>query len=99
MSEIANNLATFEGDITTYANDYNKLDQSQNNLNQHIGELNTMWEGEAHDTMIETFNKDYKDVLNIISFLKEINNDLTFAKTEYTNCEGNVSNIIAGMEV
>lgn len=99
MELIANNLSTFDSDIINYTDAYGKLDQSQSDLNTHIGELNAMWQGEAHDTMVETFSKDYKDVLKIVNFLKEINNDLTYAKTEYTNCESNVSNIITGMEI
>ena len=99
MEVIANDLKLFEQDITDYTGSYNKLDKSQQDLRTHIGELHKMWEGEAHEALMETFNKDYDNVLKIVAFLKEIKGDMDYAKQEYTSCEASVGNIISGMEV
>ena len=99
MDVIANDLPRFEQDITDYSASFNRLDQAQLQLLSHMNELQNMWEGEAHEQFMETFSNDYKKVLDMVAFLKEVLGDINYADKEYTSCENSVSGIIESMNV
>ena len=99
MDVIANDLTKFGQDISDYNQMLNRLDADQVQLLTHMNELQNMWEGEAHDQFMETFNKDYQTVISMVNFLKEVHGDLTYADTEYTDCESSVESIIESMDV
>ena len=99
MDVIANDLERFGQDITDYNQMLTRLDADQISLLTHMNELQNMWEGEAHNQFMETFNKDYEIVLQMVEFLKELHGDMTYADTEYTECESSVGNIIENMNV
>ena len=87
MELIANDLPRFEQDISDYNSAKLNLDKNYEMLVAHMNELNNMWEGEAHNQFLETFQADSVRVAEMLDVLKEIHSQLRFAHTEYTGCE------------
>ena len=98
MERIANNLPTFEGDITNYDGAYQSLIGHFTDLVTHMTELNAMWEGEAHEEFLQTFHIDEEKVNQMNDDFKEVLEELRFAHREYTTNENNVASIIDELE-
>lgn len=95
MDVIANNLPQFDGDISEYESFRTGLQNSFNELVANIEQLNTMWEGEAHEQFKATFTTDRQKSEKMLEDVLRVENELKFAHSEYTTCENNVANIIA----
>ena len=98
MERIANNLPTFEGDISNYDAAYQSLLNHFSDLVTHMTELNAMWEGEAHDEFLTTFHIDEDKVNQMNDDFKEVLQELKFADKEYTTNENNIASIIDELE-
>ena len=96
---MANELERFDGDIGEYNNYYNNLVNHFNDMVNHMNALNAMWEGEAHDEFLATFEADRQKTQAIIDDFKKIMEELRFAHTEYSNCENSVSGMIDQMPI
>ena len=97
MDVIANNLPQFDGDIQEYNAGYNGLSQAFEQMVGHRNELNTMWEGEAHEQLKATFNEDHQKTKQMLDDVLRVYNELKFAHSEYTSCEQKVSGIIGDL--
>ena len=98
MELIANDLRMLVQDITEYNQYYNALNADQLNLLIHMNELQDMWEGDGHEQFVDAFNKDYRQMVNIVNFLREVLEDITMADKEYSSCEASIANIIGNMD-
>ncbi|MCR5556412.1 MAG: hypothetical protein K6F75_02495 [Butyrivibrio sp.] len=96
---IANNLEAFDGDIRDYNSHYKKLINHFDDLVNHMNALNSMWEGEAHDEFLRTFETDKDKTKNMIEDFGKVMEELRFAHREYSNCERDVANMINQMPV
>ncbi|MDC7292482.1 MULTISPECIES: hypothetical protein [unclassified Butyrivibrio] len=94
MDVIANNLPQFDGDIQDYNSGYTQLSQAFDQMVIHMNELNTMWEGEAHEELKNTFSNDQQKTQTMLDDVLRVYNELKFAHSEYTSCEQKVSGII-----
>ncbi len=96
---IANDLETFNGDITDYEGHYKNLVNHFDDMVNHMNALNNMWEGEAHNEFLQTFETDKKKTHDMIKDFKKILDELKFAHREYSECERSISNMIDQMSV
>jgi uncharacterized protein YukE len=94
MNVIANNLPQFDGDIQDYAAEQNGLNSAFDQMVAHMNELNSMWEGEAHEQLKQTFTTDQQKVNQMLQDVLRVYKELKFAHSEYTTCESNVAGII-----
>ncbi len=96
---MANNLETFNGDISDYNVYYQNLVQHFNDMVNHMNALNSMWEGEAHNEFLHTFDVDKQKTQNMISDFRKILEELRFAHAQYSDCERSVASMINQMPV
>lgn len=97
--EIANNLSTFKNNIEDYERGYKDLVRDFDDVNSHMKALNGMWTGEAHDALMQRFERDRKTTQDMIDYMKQILDDLQFANTEYVKCENTVAGIVDSIRV
>ena len=96
---MANNLETFNGDIGDYNTHYQNLVNHFSDMVDHMNALNNMWEGEAHNELLQTFETDRQKTHDMIDDFNKILEELRFAHTQYSDCERNVANMINQMPV
>ncbi|SFB82452.1 WXG100 family type VII secretion target [Butyrivibrio sp. YAB3001] len=96
---MANNLESFNGDIDEYRVHLQQLTDHFNEMITHMSELNSMWEGEAHNDFLSTFEVDKSKTFAMLDDFKKVLSELEFAHTEYSQCENNISNMIEEMSV
>ena len=96
---MTNDLITFQNDINDYNYYCTNLEQHFQDMVDHMNALNGMWEGEAHDTFLQTFESDKQKTLSMIEDLKRILAELRFAHTQYSDCENTVSAMIEQIPV
>ncbi len=96
---IANELGRFEGDINDYDAYYRNLKEHFGEMVDHMNALNNMWEGEAHNEFLSTFEVDKGKTLQVIEDFKKVLDELRFAHKEYTECERTVARYIDQMPV
>lgn len=94
MSLIANNLPAFDTDIQDFGAQLLELRRHFEETVQHMNDLNSMWEGEAHNEFMNTFEIDRGKTEEAMNMLQRILEDLRYAHAEYTTCENTVSGII-----
>ena len=99
MDIIANDLPRFQQDISDYDAAFQSLQDGSDQLTAHMNDLSRMWEGEAHDQLMETFSADQRRVDELRLMLNDLLSDLRFAHTEYTSCENDVAGIIESIQV
>ena len=99
MEIIANDLPRFKQDITDYSGLYNSLMKQWEEMITHVSELNSMWEGEAHNEFMSTFETDRQKMQELTDFLQQLLQELSNAHTEYSQCENQVSGIIDSIGV
>ena len=97
--EIANNLTTFKSSIEDYDRGYRELVRDFESVVTHMRALNNMWTGEAHDALIERFERDRNTTQDMIDYIKQILGDLQFANSEYIKCENTVAGIVDSIRV
>ncbi len=97
--EIANNLSTFKNNIADYERGYRNLVKDFNDVVVHMRDLNSMWTGEAHDTLMQRFEQDRRVTQDMIEYIRQILDDLSYADTEYTKCENMVAGIVDAIRV
>ena len=68
-------------------------------MTDHMNALNNMWEGEAHDEFLATFEEDRQKTIRMIEDFKKVLDELRFAHTSYTECENNVASMIEQMPI
>ncbi len=96
---MANNLETFNGDISDYNNHLENLKAHFEDMVNHMNAMNNMWEGEAKDELLQTFETDRHKTNTMIDDFKSILRELRFAHTEYSDCETNVASMIDQMPI
>ena len=99
MDTIANDLSRFDQDIVDFQRAQQDLVNNYEMLVNHMNELSSMWEGEAHDQFLQTFDVDSKRTQQLCLLLKEIYNELRYAHTEYATCENKVASYIENLAV
>ena len=97
--EIANNLSTFKNSIEDYERAYRNVVQYFNDVVTHMRALNGMWTGEAHDTLMQRFEKDGRTTQEMINYIRQVLDDLAYAETEYTKCENVVAGIVDSIRI
>ena len=96
---MANDLERFAGDIDDYNGQHQNLINHFNDMVVHMNALNSMWEGEAHDEFLQTFEMDKAKINAMIEDLGKVLEELRFAHSEYTQCENNIAGMINNMPI
>ena len=99
MEIIANDLPRFLGDIGDYENAFSSFRTHFEQLNEDMAALNSMWEGEAHDALVASYEKDKARLQELSNLLEQIMNEMKFAHEEYSRCENNVSQTIDSINI
>lgn len=99
MEQIANDMSRFENQVQEFAGALNSLMTEFEEMSLHMGELNNMWTGEAHDELLWSFSEDSKNIRSMLEYMKILLSDLYYADEEYTDCEQRVRNIIEQLSV
>lgn len=97
--EIANNLSTFKNSIEDYERGYRNLVKDFDTVVAHMRALNGMWTGEAHDILMQRFEKDRRSTQEMIDYIRQILDDLVYAEVEYTKCENTVAGIVDSIRI
>lgn len=98
-TEMANELERFQSDISTFEDAVKNITDNYKTMFSEIKALDAMWTGQAHDAFAVQFGQDAENMDDIISYIKEILEDLKFAHKEYTSCERSVSDIVNSMKI
>lgn len=98
-NEIANNLTGFKGNIEDYERGYQQLVRDFEAVMTHMRALNGMWTGEAHDALMQRFERDRNTTQEMIDYMRQLLDDLKYANTEYIKCENAVAGIIGSIRV
>ena len=96
---IANNLNSFSDSILNFEQTCRSLEQDQERVIRLMKSLNKMWSGQAHDTLLERFQKDQRMSEETMAVMREILADLKNASEEYQRGEENVSSIVASVRI
>ncbi len=96
---MANDLERFNGDIGDYNNYFNNLVNHFQDMVDHMNALNSMWEGEAHNEFLQTFEVDKQQTQIMVDDFRVIMEELRYAHNQYTDCENNVANMINQMPI
>lgn len=99
IQEIANNLLTFNRDISQFEDTLNQIKNQGEAMFAEMSELDAMWDGQANQMFIAQFNQDYENLKEFCNFSEEILNCLKFAKGEYISCENSVEGIINSIRI
>lgn len=97
--EIANNLSIFKNHIEDYNRGYRELVRDFESVQSHIRALNSMWTGEAHDALMQRFERDRRTTQEMLDYMEQILEDLQFANAEYVKCENTVAGIVDSIRV
>lgn len=54
---------------------------------------------EAHDTLMQRFEKDGRTTQEMINYIRQVLDDLAYAETEYTKCENVVAGIVDSIRI
>lgn len=99
MEVIANDLVKFGQDIENYQNAKQRLKESYNSFVEHIGALDSMWDGPAKKEFDNRFRNDSERALSLINQLESVYDNLIYANTEYDSCEKTIATIIDEISV
>ncbi|MDE6957733.1 MAG: WXG100 family type VII secretion target [Lachnospiraceae bacterium] len=69
------------------------------NMKESVSQLDQMWDGPSSEALKKVFQDDMNALNTIISNLNKIFEYETTAKTKYEECEGKVSELIAGIRI
>lgn len=98
-NEIANNLSSFKGNIEDYDRGYRQLVRDFEAVVTHMRTLNGMWTGEAHDALMQRFERDRNTTQEMIDYMRQLLDDLKYANTEYIKCENTVAGIVDSIRI
>lgn len=68
-------------------------------MKRSVSELDAMWDGTSSEAFKKAFLDDMNAMANVIKNLESIHAYETNAKTEYENCEKNVSALISEIKI
>lgn len=64
-----------------------------------VNAMNSMWEGRAKEAFIAQFQSDYQLLSDMMDIIKEMINNLEYAKQQYDMCENSVASVISAIRV
>lgn len=99
MDRIANNLSRFGDDIERFNSQYKELAANMQEVVDNMNSLSSSWEGEAHDQLMQSFEKDRAKMQQMIESIGKVLENLQYADGEYNSCEQRVSSIISQIQV
>lgn len=91
---IANDLEQFRRDIEQFGQACDFFRDTFFNVTEALNNLNGMWEGGAHDALMERFVIDAEYIGKYISFLEDYRNELEEAEVSYRSCEADVEDSV-----
>ena len=94
---IANNLDEFRRDIDRLRQAIALFGETFSEMTESLNNLNGMWEGGAHDALMERFARDTEFIETYIAYLEDYRNELEEANRSYTDCEVRVEDEIRTM--
>lgn len=97
--EIANNTNTMGSDIQTLRSHLTQLRANLRELQYTMNAMNNMWKGPANQGMRQRFQNDYTTVTELCNFLDELIENLESARQAYENCEANVADTVASIQI
>lgn len=97
--EIGNNLTSFKGGIENFDRGYRNLVRDFDSVVSHMRALNSMWTGQAHDTLMQRFERDRNTTQEMVEYIRQILDSLQYAYAEYSKCENNVAAIVDAIRV
>lgn len=68
-------------------------------LEGKAAELNTMWEGPAHDTFSAEFSKDCTETHELLTEMERLVGHIQFSKGEYVSAEGRVQSAVKAIRI
>lgn len=76
-----------------------KIKNDMAQISEDMGALNSMWEGDAHQSFQERVNADIEYLTGVCDGIQNIINYESNAVTEYDKCEQQVSDLIAQIRI
>ena len=99
FSEIEMNTSTLQSDIGTLEDLIRRMQEQKRKLTSTVGELNSMWTGQANAAFNAQFEKDMVNFENMLQVLREVLESLENARKEYDGCEQRIEGIINSIAV
>lgn len=76
-----------------------KIRKDIDQINNDMGTLNSMWEGDAHQTFQQRVTEDLQFLSEACDGIQNIINYESNAVTEYNKCEQQVSDLVAQIRI
>lgn len=86
-------------DISTINSEISALHKDAANLRETLGQLSSMWDGEAKTAFEKAVNGDIQKLEELINALQQFTDKTDTSRVGYENCESSVAEIIASIRV
>lgn len=96
---IANDLSSFDSSVETFGSTYTQLEKDFEEVQNLMKSLDGMWSGQAHDALQARFKGDESTVKAMLEYMKDISQDLNYAKRQYKECENQVGGLIEALKI
>ena len=92
-------ISTLDQDVRGLAETLEKVRKDMNDMFGTIKELNSMWEGPAHETFMAQFEGDSQVFEALCNTVEGIIDSMNNAKDAYRKCEANVRDEIEKIKI
>ena len=99
MSVIETNTEAMKTDVGNISEHIDKLRQAANEMESVLSALPSSWEGDAATVYEKRLKDDIENLRELIDMLAVLNGGTDNARQMYENCESNVADIIASINV
>lgn len=99
FKEIAVDTNILSNDLEGLQNELKMIRQDIQNMYEAVRTLDNMWTGPAKDTFVSQFLKDEEDMTTLCDAIQGMIDCMSNAKSQYNNCESEVSRIVASIRI
>lgn len=99
IREIAVDTDNLRSDVDELETGLKSLQQKTKDMSEKVGELNAMWEGAAHDAFSGEFQKDCRDMEELLKEVGKLIEHMRYAEKQYISCEDTISSIISKIRI
>lgn len=93
------NTDILNSDISVIEGHLNTINEKLKGMYDSVGELNTMWKGQANAAFNSQFLKDYESMQALLSNLDKYKNSMLEAKNKYERCENSVHSMVNSLRI